>query len=155
MMGPIRILLTAGALMLCATELGAGALAVIVNRENTLEEIGAPELRAIFRGETQFWGDGTKIRLVVSPPDRPEGRKFNASVYGMTGDELKKYWIRKVFRGDVGVPPKVLPTDAEIIGCVGSTRSAVGFVDAANVDETVRALRIDGRAPGEPGYLLE
>jgi hypothetical protein len=37
---------------------------------------------------------------------------------------------------------------------VGSNLHAVGYVDSLFLDDSVKALKIDGKSPGEQGYPL-
>jgi ABC-type phosphate transport system substrate-binding protein len=41
-----------------------------------------------------------------------------------------------------------------VLKFVASVPNAIGYVDASSADPNVRVLKIDGRAPGDPGYEL-
>ncbi len=51
--------------------------------------------------------------------------------------------------------PKTLVSNNGVLRFVYNVPGAIGYVRARDVDASVKTLRIDGRLPGEPGYLLE
>jgi ABC-type phosphate transport system substrate-binding protein len=48
----------------------------------------------------------------------------------------------------------MVTSDTLVKQIVSQAPNAIGFVDAANVDGSVKVLRIAGRLPGQSGYLL-
>ena len=76
-------------------------------------------------------------------------------VYRMTEGEFKKYWLQKIFVGDLTSIPVSLGSNESMKVFVSRVPNAIGFVDAAMVDETVKVLKIDGRSPGDADYVLK
>ncbi len=72
----------------------------------------------------------------------------------MTSDELKRFWLTKIYRGELTSFPKTLSSNESVQRFVGRVPNAIGFVDASYSDETVKVLRIDGKLPGAEGYAL-
>ena len=130
-------------------------VAVVVSKENPTSEVSLKELVKIFKQEKQFWEGGKKIYLIMRETGAPEKAIVMRKVYKMGDDlELKKYWLGMVFRQEIASFPKTLSSNEAVKRFVNQAPNAVGFIDAASVDDRVKALRIDGKLPGERGYVL-
>ncbi len=153
-----EILWSMTAILLCAFSaeaVTADPVAIIVNLENTTEGVSSSELVKIFKQEKQHWPGGKQIYLVMREAGSPERAIVVKKVYRMRNDfELKKLWIMKQFRGTLFSFPKVLKSNEAVTTFVHHAPSAIGYIDAASVDDRVRVLPIDGKLPGEAGYLL-
>jgi ABC-type phosphate transport system substrate-binding protein len=44
-------------------------------------------------------------------------------------------------------------TDADVIQAVASTPGAIGFVEERSITDRVVVVKVDGKLPGESGYL--
>lgn len=136
--------------LLCADD-----VAVIVNKENSEEDITFRELVDIFKQKKQYWNRGEKVFLVLQEMIMPETKIVLRKVYGMTGPELKKYWLQRIFKEDLAGVPFSLSSNEATKAFVGRTPNAIGFVDETVVDQTVKTLKIDGRSPGDSDYVLK
>ena len=130
--------------------------AVIVSRENSVKELSKLELERIFRKEKQFWEGGGKIVLELPKSGSDAKDVLLTELYRMEEDELRRYWIGLVYQNKISEPPKVLASCAVAVAVVSKTNGAVAVVDPAAIkpESRVRIVRIDGRMPGEEGYLL-
>jgi len=129
-------------------------LAVIVNPKNSTTNLTFNELRPYLKLERQFWPNKERCTLLLRPSSSPEMKILLEEVYRMNADELRKYWVGKVFRGEIPARPAVVPT-AEAAGTrVRKVPAALTVVLADQMPEGVRALTIDGKKPGDPGYRL-
>lgn len=142
------------ALPLLAVPAWAGDVAIILNPANAKSEISLPELAKIFRLDQQRWDDGEKIELVLQESGSAKEAVVLARVYHMSANELKKHWLGKVFRGELTGVPKAFASDDSVKRFVKDSRAAIGFIDSALLDPSVKALKIEGKLPGEPGYPL-
>jgi len=68
--------------------------------------------------------------------------------------ELKQFWLGKLYRGEIASFPRVVDSDVAVRRLVGQAPLALGFLEASAVDGSVKVLRIDGKLPGQAGYLL-
>ena len=132
----------------------AGDVALIVNPKNPVADLTWAEVVAIFKAEQQHWKAGERIYLILQESGTPERALLLKRVYLMSDVELKHFWLAKLFRGEIAAFPRVVASSAAAKRIVAQAPNALAFIDAAAVDSTVKALRIDGRRPGEPGYLL-
>lgn len=71
---------------------------------------------------------GTKLGLMMSAADEND--------YSTHVD-----WAKIVFAGK-GTPPKTLKSDTEVISWVASTPGAVGYVNSAAADDSVKVLMV-------------
>ena len=129
-------------------------VALIVNPQNPESDLTASDLKAIFRQEQQHWKSGGKIYLVLQEAGSPEKELVLRRIYSLSDAELKQFWLGKLFRGEIASFPHVAPSNASAKRLVANAARALAFVDATVVDGTVKIMLIDGRRPGEPGYLL-
>lgn len=143
------------AALLISTLAYAEEVAVIVNKENATDEVSFKELVKIFKQEKQHWEDGKKIYLIMQETGSPEKKVVLKEIYKMTDEELKKFWLAKMFRGEISSFPKVLGSNEAVKRFVSEVPNAIGFIDASFVDESVKVLRINEKSPGEKGYILK
>jgi ABC-type phosphate transport system substrate-binding protein len=142
------------ALFLLAVPARAGDVAIILNPANTKAEISLPELTKIFKLDQQRWETGEKIELVLQEAGSGKEAVVLERIYHMSANELKKHWLGKVFRGELTGIPKTFASDDSVKRFIKDKRSAIGFIDSALLDPSVKPLKIDGKLPGEPGYAL-
>ena len=136
---------------------GAGAdqsLAIIVNPSNPVENCSFDDLRKIFMGEKSHWPNGRRITLVMLDPAQPERKLVLREIYNMSEKDLNNHFIQGVFAGGVLAPPKTLGSSAEVRKFVFNVPGAIGYVRGADVDPSVKILRIDGRLPEDKDYRL-
>ena len=133
---------------------GAGDVALIVNPKNPVADLTWAEVVAIFKAEQQHWKAGERIYLILQESGTPERALLLKRVYLMSDVELKHFWLAKLFRGEIAAFPRVVASSAAAKRIVAQAPNALAFIDAAAVDSTVKALRIDGLKAGEPGYAL-
>jgi ABC-type phosphate transport system substrate-binding protein len=128
------------------------ALAIVVNQSNPVENCSMEELRKIFMGERSHWPNGRRITVVMLDPALPERKTVLRDIYGMTEKELNSHFIQGVFTGTVLVAPKTMATPAEVRKFVFNVPGAIGYIRAAEVDNSVKVLRVDGRLPDDKDY---
>lgn len=129
-------------------------LAVIVNRSNPIDALGRRELRALFLGERTTWPHGRRVTLVLREAGQPERAAALRLIYGMSEDDLNRHFIHQAFTGSSATGPRALATAGGIKRFVFNVPGAIGVVRLADLDDTVKVLKINGAAPGEPGYTL-
>ena len=129
-------------------------LAVIVNPKNPTTNLTWHQLRSYLKLEQQFWPNKQRSTLFLRPSSSPEMQILLAKVYRMSANELRKYWVGKVFRGEIPAKPAVVPNAAAAGTRVHKVPGALTVVLADQTPEGVRVLTIDGKKPGDPGYPL-
>jgi phosphate transport system substrate-binding protein len=132
----------------------AGDVAIIVHRGHPQGDISLTELSRIFRMEQQHWKSGDRIEVVLQASGSEKDTIVLSKVMGLRASELQTFWLGKTFRGEITTAPKTLASDLSVKQLVGGNPRAVGYVDSLLLDDSVKALKIDGKSPGEPGYPL-
>jgi phosphate transport system substrate-binding protein len=143
------------AALLCVVPLLAKAdVAIVVHPENPESSLSAEEVGRILRQEQRRFKGGGSIYLVFQSSGSPAREVVLRRVLRMNDLELKQFWLGKLYRGEIASFPRVVDSDVAVRRLVGQATRALGFMDAAAVDGSVKVLRIDGRLPGQAGYLL-
>lgn len=132
----------------------AGDLAIVVNRENPTNNISFKNLIKIFKQEKQYWKGRKKIYLILQEAGSPEKEMVLKKIYNMNNIGLKKFWLAKIFREEISSFPKTLSSNQAVKKFVSQVPNAIGFIDVALVDTSIKMLRIDGKLPGEMKYIL-
>ncbi len=130
-------------------------LAFVVNRSNPLDNVSLAELRKIFLAERNHWPDGHRITIVMQDPGQPERKAVLKQIYRMNENDFSRYFLHKAFTGEVPSSPKTLASSTGVRKFVFNVPGAIGYVRASEVDATVKAIRVDGRLPGEKGYGMQ
>lgn len=84
-------------------------------------------------------------RFDLKPIDLPDGVPLRATFYRAAADadltQVRSAWARIIFTGR-GEAPRELPDAAAVKKAVASNPRAIGYIDAAALDSTVRAVLI-------------
>jgi len=148
------LVLTGFIAALPANSAGAVAIAIIVNKANSTSSLTARQLKDLFSGGKTRWPDGQKVQALATSPDSPEHPAAIQFLFGMTEQEYRKYTIQANFTGKTDEVPKEAGSPQTVVSQVANTPGAIGFVNASLVGPNVKVVKIDGMAPGDPGYPL-
>jgi ABC-type phosphate transport system substrate-binding protein len=143
------------ALVSIATSLAAARdLALVSNKANTVDVVSAPELVKICKAQTERWPDGKPVTFVMRSPSVPEMELMLEKIYGMSEKEVSSLIVTSN-HARPGHPAIFIATsDEELVNKVASTPGAVGVVDVYSINSSVAVIKIGGKLPLEPGYLL-
>ena len=130
-------------------------VAIIVNKENPINELTFRELTALFELQQQFWKSGDRVHVVIQQAGRPERHVMLKTVYHRTDEGLNKYWLNRMFKAEITDLPQIESSAEEAKQEVAKRVNAISFIDAAKVDDSVKVLRIDGLFPGAEKYRLK
>jgi hypothetical protein len=90
---------------------------------------------------------------------REQGRAERAAalrlIYRTREQEFNRYFLNIKFTGETLEEPKLLSSVDGMLKFVFNVPGAIGYVRASEVDSSVKVLRIEGLAPGQPGYKLK
>ena len=120
--------------------------AVIVNKDNSVENITSIHLTKIIRGEVKKWPDGKNIILVLHKDSAGE-REALEHLNRMSAAEWNSFVV--THKDSI----LFVDTDAEVLKAVQAEPGAVGLIEVRSVDNTVNVIRVDGKLPMELGYL--
>jgi hypothetical protein len=128
-------------------------LLVVVGAATGLTDISLAMLRRAFQGELALTPGGKRLVPLNQAVGSPARTMFDRAVLGLAPDEVGRFWISRRIR-DEGSPPRTLPSADLGVRVVASYPGAITYVSAKLVNASVRVLRIDGKLPSDPGYLL-
>ena len=130
------------------------SIAIVVNQENTVENLTMKDLRSIFLGERSHWPNGRRITLVMMEPGQLERKAILRDIYRMNEADFSRHFLQGLFTGEVFVSPKTLASSVGVRKFIFNVPGAIGYVRTSDVDNTVKVVRIDGRLPDDKDYEL-
>ena len=131
------------------------ALAVIVHRSNPTENLSLAELREYFLAERTNWPTKQKVRAVMIAPGRPEREALLHVALDMRREQdYQAHFLRAKFTEQALEQPRELAAPADVLRFVSNVTGALAYLPASEVDPSVKVVRVDGLAPGDPGYKL-
>ncbi|WP_405119875.1 phosphate ABC transporter substrate-binding protein [Pseudomonas leptonychotis] len=86
-----------------------------------------------------FLGKDKSMKGVDHKDWTPTKEKFYSGVANKSESQLKSYWSGLVFTGK-GQPLPSVAGDAEVVAKVAAEADAIGYVDAAAVNDSVKVL---------------
>jgi ABC-type phosphate transport system substrate-binding protein len=120
---------------------GDAPLVVIVHPERR-DALTVDDLARVYLARMRFWRDGTPIVPLNLPAGTALRERFSRQVLHEDSAHLAAYWNERFFHGVF--PPAVLSSTDAVKRYVASDRRAIGYIEAAQVDDTVRVvLRLD------------
>ena len=129
-----------------------GAIAVIVNKENSIDDLSTKELKAAFQG---YGLSGLKTQNVALVYLRGEIEDtFNLKVLGISSKKVKVYWLKRVFEGESDLR-KIFKSAEKVKAFIGQNQASIGFIPATALDDSVKAISIDTKKHDDSGYALK
>jgi hypothetical protein len=139
------------------TPLGAQAasdVAVVIHPDVPIDNLTLTELRRLLLGDREFWPASVRITLLIRAPIAHERDVVLKSVCQMTEAQFRQHWIAKVFRAETALAPKIAYSTEMSADLVNRIPGAITFIDASQAGRGLKVIKIEGRLPGEKGYLL-
>jgi len=129
-------------------------LALISNKTNSVSAITLPDLVKVCKGQTNRWPDGKSVTFIMRNPSSAEMKLFLEKIYELPDAEVKDL-IATANHGRMGHPAvMVVDSDEDLVNKVASLPGAVGVVDVYAINSSVAVVKLAGKLPLEPGYLL-
>lgn len=129
----------------CLLMTGAAAaddVVVILNPANTTV-LSRKDIANLFLGRTATFPDGSPAKALALREDSEAHDEFNRKFLNKTSQQMDSYWAALIFTGRV-IPPRQLPTEAEVRALVETRRDYIGFVRESAAGDKVRVLRQGG-----------
>lgn len=142
-MRPTALTITASAvLMALATMVPksvAAELAVVVHPSNSVASITLDDVHRIYLGKAKKFPGGGNVTPLDQDSGTPAREKFYSDVIGKSEAQAKAYWSKLIFTGK-GTPPETSGDDASVKAAVGANPKALGYIDAAALDDSVKVV---------------
>jgi ABC-type phosphate transport system substrate-binding protein len=142
----------AGAALECQQTTAMPVLGIIVHRSNPVDDLTFSELRRIFMLDTQTWPNGRKITVVLREKGQPERADAIRIICGLSDRDYERHLLFRTFQGSVNIGPRAIQSASAMLRFVYNAPGAIGYVNADEVDGSVKLLRIDGALPSDPRY---
>jgi hypothetical protein len=141
-------------MLISASLAAARDLAVVSNKSNAVGAITLTDLVKVCKAQTNHWPDGKPITFVMRSPSVPEMKVVLEKVYGMSENEVNGL----IVTSNHGRPnhPAILvaSSDEDLVNKVASLPGAIGVVDVYSINSSVAVIKVAGKLPLEPGYVL-
>ena len=122
---------------LVGTVLAYDGIAVIINPENTVEDLTMEQIAAIYTGEITNWSEVGGIDAEIVLIGREAGSGTRGGFEEIVGvEDLCQYRQELTSTGDV-------------ITAVAQNPGAIGYASLASVKDTVKAVSVNGVAPSD------
>ncbi len=129
-------------------------LALVSNKANSVSAITLSDLVKVSKGQTNRWPDGKSVTFVMRSPSSPEMKLFLEKVYEVPQSQVKEI-IASANHGRTGHPAlMIVDSDEDLVNRVASLPGAIGVVDVYAINSSVAVVKLAGKLPLEPGYLL-
>jgi len=129
-------------LLLAVTAFAASAHAevvVIVSAKSRVTSLTAEQTAKIFLGKTSEFPDDSDAVPIDQPVGSDIRNEFYTKVVHKNTSQLSAYWAKIIFTGD-GHPPDILDGDVTVRRAVAKNPNAIGYIDKASVNRTVRVI---------------
>lgn len=122
---------------LTETVLAYDGIAIIVNPENTVEDLTVEQIASIYTGEVTNWSEvgGADGEIVLIGREAGSGTRDGFESITGTKDACK-------YRQE-------LTSTGDVITTVANNPNAIGYASLASVKDTVKALKVGGVTPTE------
>ena len=138
-----------------AVSLQQRTLAIIVHKSNPTEALSLAELREYFLSERTNWPTKQKVRAVMIAGERPERQALLQIALDMRREQdYQAHFLRAKFTEQTVEQPREMQSPADVLRFVSNVPGALAYLPASEVDPSVKVVRVDGLAPGDPGYKL-
>ena len=150
-----RRVLIVGAFVAASVSLAAARdLALVANKANAVSAIALPDLVKLCKAQTTHWPDGKPVTFIMRSPSTPEMKMLLEKVFELPEDQVREL-VATANQGRTGHPAIVIAeSDEELVNKVASLPGAVGIVDVYAINSSVAVVKLGGKLPLEPGYLL-
>ena len=129
-------------------------LAVVSNKANSVSALAVADLVKICKGQTNHWPDGKSVTFVMRSPANPAMKMVLEKLYEIPEPQVKELVVT-ANHGRAGHPAiMIVDSDEDLVNKVASIPGAVGVVDVYSINSSVSVVKLGGKLPLEPGYLL-
>lgn len=145
-----RAVLAFVCVFVCGGIAAARDVALVTSKNSQVKVVKAADLAKMFK-TTHKWLDGNDLTVVLTDPSSLEMRIVAEKLLSLTSDEFKKLMDAA---NKARVTFLVVSSDDEALRILQSNKSAIGLVNVYSINSNVEVLKIDGKLPLEPGYIL-
>lgn len=134
-----------------------GGIAVVVNKATNVESVSLQQLRKLMLGDVRSWPDRSTVVIVGRESSGVVYKCALSAVVRMSDAEYRKYIMNAEFRGEDPVPILQASSARSAAMSVAGVVGGFTFIETSLLSQmpgSLKVVKIDGKAPGEPGYPL-
>jgi len=110
------------------------SLDVISHHSVDVKFLSTSQLRRIYTMRQIRWPNQEAIVVYVLPSQHDTHKHFSKNMLHMFPYQLDRIWNKLTFSG-LGVAPRIVKSQEELIYAVSETRGAIGYVERLNKDK--------------------
>lgn len=142
--------LAVACILACSEIATAHDVALVTSKNSRVKGAKAADLARMIK-TTHRCPDGYDLTVILANPSSLEMRIVATKLLSLTNDEFKKS-IDVANRNRVTF--LVVSSDDEVLKALQGNTSAIGLVNVYSINGSVDVLKIDGKLPLEPAYVL-
>jgi ABC-type phosphate transport system substrate-binding protein len=140
--------------LLAGSLAAARDIALVSNKSNATRAVTLPDLVRLCKAQTERWPDGKPVTFVMRSPATAEMKIVLEKIYSMSERDVDSLIVISNDRRASHPAIVIATSDEELVDKVASTPGAIGVVDVYSINSSVAIVKIAGKLPLEPGYLL-
>jgi len=113
-------------------------IVVVTHPQTKLEQISQEQIRKRWLSMTTRI-DRQRVDIIDFDENSPLRTQFYSQIIGVSDNQLKAYWAKKVFRGE-GLPPEMKSSSAEILQWVNKQPNRIGYLYKKDINNGVKIL---------------
>jgi len=117
----------------------ANAGVVVVANPSGPDALTKSQVTKLFLGKSKKLPTGARAEVLEQTNGSATRIEFHNAVTGKSEAQLQSYWSRLVFTGK-GKAPKALASSAQVKSKVAGSANAIGYIDEADLDGTVKVV---------------
>ena len=114
---------------------------VIVNKENTIQQLDKNDVIELYMGRTRFFKTGFRALAVDVALGDSVRSDFYRDLIHKSVAEVQAYWARLLFTGRA-TPPFQIEKDIDVINFVSENISAIGYVSESVLNDSVKVVYV-------------
>ena len=126
-------------LMISAASLARAELVVIGHPSLPVNELDLQKVKDIWLGKVKHLASNAPVRPIDQGPGSKVRDDFYMKSLDKSPQQVKAYWARVTFTGK-DEPPLNLGDDAAVRAWVANHPDAIGYVDSAAADSSIKVL---------------
>jgi len=129
-------------------------LALVANKSNAVAGMTVNDLIKVCKAQNNHWPDGKPVTFIMRNPAAPEMKLVLQKIYDMPESAVNGLIVSSNHGRPNHPAILVVASDEELVNKVASLPGAIGVVDVYSINSSVVVVKIAGKLPLEPGYLL-
>lgn len=114
---------------------------IITNKSVEVKSLTSSQLRRIYSMRQVRWDNNKAIVVYVLPSEHELHKTFSKDVLHIFPYQLDRIWNKLTFSG-LGVAPRIVKSQVELIEAVSKTPGAIGYIEFLNKEVHVNVINI-------------